>query len=102
MNKKDLENVMSRANRSLPEPGLAVMSGELADRIHADTTGRVMASLEEVTALFLWQAMQFNGDWDMGAVTETMNWVRNRVYIVNTAGSFKPAEGSRYQMVEVS
>jgi hypothetical protein len=58
------------------------LSANLADRIHNGPAYCTYATLEEVAALFLWQGMQLNGEWDMGMVNECLDWVRYRVKII--------------------
>ena len=88
MNKNDLQNIFNFWASHDTIEDFARKSGELADRVHALSEGGhgnyVLANLEEVTALFAWQARTFGGEWDMTAVAETMDWLRQKVQIVYT------------------
>lgn len=82
MNKQDLQKVLEYARyHTFEVDDFCRLSGGLADQVH-NTTGKICASIREVACLFKWQCIQLNGEWDMNAVRETMDWLRNRIEII--------------------
>jgi hypothetical protein len=50
-----------------------------ADLLHADK--HAIVSVKGCAALLLWQAMQFNGQWDENAVAETWAWMKFAIVV---------------------
>jgi hypothetical protein len=76
MNKQEVKAVMQYAVQNNLGDDFAIMSGDLADSIHARTTGPVYTDLRHAASLLKWQAFQFNGEWDQKALDETISWMR--------------------------
>ena len=58
---------------------------EAADAIHRSNEWgrkRTHLTLEAVAALLSYQAMQFNGHWNMAELDETVAWLKYRVLII--------------------
>ncbi len=62
------------------------LSGVLADRVHSkEWTGKnpCVSTTMEVAALFKWQGLQFNGEWDMVGVSDCYDWLKNKIEVVD-------------------
>jgi hypothetical protein len=84
MNKEMVAAVINYAEtQEFGYPEFGILAGELADCVHAAKTEWVYTTTRACAALFKWQAYQFNGEWDQKALTETINWLRQKVLVTD-------------------
>jgi hypothetical protein len=86
INARDLKKILYVAENTNFGEQFSELSGVLADRVHSrDWTGKnpCVCTTMEVCALFKWQGIQFNGEWDMKGVSECYDWLKNKIEIID-------------------
>lgn len=86
INARDLKKILYVADHTNFGEKFSELSGVLADRVHAGNwNGKnpCVCTTMEVAALFKWQGLLFNGEWDMKSTSECYDWLKNKIEVMD-------------------